>query len=53
MTLLSNELAGKRLQLLREFLPRATRIALLASDNAFATPLLLTAMRAAELAHAN
>ncbi len=47
MTLLSTELAGKRLQLMRELLPRSTRVALLALDNAFATPLLLTAMRAA------
>ena len=47
MTLLSTELAGKRLQLVHELLPRATRIALLALNNAFATPLLLTAMRAA------
>jgi putative ABC transport system substrate-binding protein len=48
MTLLSTELAGKRLQLMRELLPRATRIAVLALGTGFdATPLLLTAMRAA------
>jgi len=47
MTLLSTELAGKRLQLMREFLPRATRVAVLALGGASATPLLLTAMRAA------
>jgi len=47
MTLLSTELAGKRLQLVRELFPRATRIALLAVNNVFATPLLLVAMRAA------
>ena len=47
MSLLSTELAGKQLQLMRELLPRSTRVALLALDNAFATPLLLAAMRAA------
>ncbi len=45
MTLLSTELAGKRLQLMRQLLPTSTRMGLLALDNAFATPLLLTAMR--------
>ena len=48
MTLLSTELAGKRLQLMRELLPRATHIAVLALGTGFdATPLLLTALRAA------
>jgi len=47
MTLLSTELAGKRLQLVREILPRARRIAVLALGGLSATPLLLTAMRAA------
>jgi putative ABC transport system substrate-binding protein len=47
MTLLSTELAGKRLQLVHEILPRATRIAVLALGGLSATPLLLTAMRAA------
>jgi putative ABC transport system substrate-binding protein len=45
MTLLSTELAGKRLQLMRQLLPTSTRVGLLALDNAFATPLLLAAMR--------
>jgi putative tryptophan/tyrosine transport system substrate-binding protein len=47
MTLLSTELAGKRLQLVREILPRAKRIAVLALGGLSATPLLLSAMRAA------
>jgi putative ABC transport system substrate-binding protein len=47
MTLLSSELAGKRLQLMQELVPHSTRVALLAVDNAFATPLLLEAMRSA------
>ncbi|TMH27452.1 MAG: ABC transporter substrate-binding protein [Betaproteobacteria bacterium] len=47
MTLLSTELAGKRLQLVHEILPRATRIAVLALGGLSATPLLLAAMRAA------
>lgn len=47
MTLLSTELGGKRLQLMRELLPRATRVAVLAlAGNAPATPLLVAAMRA-------
>src|SRR5713226_5883096 len=45
MTLLSTELAGKRLQLVREILPRAKRIAVLALGGLSATPLLLTALR--------
>jgi putative tryptophan/tyrosine transport system substrate-binding protein len=45
LTLLSTELAGKRLQLMRQLLPISTRVGLLALDNAFATPLLLAAMR--------
>jgi len=47
MTLLSTDLAGKRLQLVHEILPRATRIAVLALGGLSATPLLLAAMRAA------
>jgi len=47
MTLLSTDLAGKRLQLVREILPRAKRIAVLALGGLSATPLLLAAMRAA------
>jgi len=47
MTLLSTELAGKRLQLVHEILPRATRIAVLALGGLSATPLLLAAMRTA------
>src|SRR5207249_2124314 len=45
MTLLSTDLAGKRLQLVREILPRAKRIAVLALGGLSATPLLLTALR--------
>ncbi|TMG87141.1 MAG: ABC transporter substrate-binding protein [Betaproteobacteria bacterium] len=47
MTLLSTDLAGKRLQLVREIIPRAKRIAVLALGGLSATPLLLAAMRAA------
>ena len=47
MTLLSTDLAGKRLQLMHEILPRATRIGVLALGGLSATPLLLAAMRAA------
>jgi putative ABC transport system substrate-binding protein len=45
MTLLSTELAAKRLQILQELVPRSRRTALLAFDNAFATPLLVGAMK--------
>jgi putative tryptophan/tyrosine transport system substrate-binding protein len=45
MTLLSTDLAGKRLQLVREILPRAKRIAVLALGGLSATPLLHTALR--------
>ena len=47
MTLLSTDLAGKRLQLMHEILPRARRIAVLALGGLSATPLLLAAMRVA------
>ena len=47
MTLLSTELAAKRLQMLQELVPRSRRTALLALDNAFATPLLVNAMKSA------
>lgn len=47
MTILSTELAAKRLQLMQELVPRSKRTALLAIDNAFATPLLIDAVRAA------
>jgi putative ABC transport system substrate-binding protein len=47
MTMLNNELAGKRLQLVHEIIPRATRIGVLALGGLSATSLLLTAMRAA------
>jgi len=47
LTLLSTELAGKRLQFVREILPSAKRIAVLALGGLSATPLLLAAMRAA------
>ena len=47
MTILSTELAAKRLQIMQELLPRARRTSLLAFDNAFATPLLISAMKAA------
>jgi putative ABC transport system substrate-binding protein len=47
MTILSTELAAKRLQILRELVPRSKRTSLLAFDNAFATPLLLSAMKSA------
>jgi putative ABC transport system substrate-binding protein len=48
LTLLSTELAGKRLQLMRELVPRAMRVAVLAlGSNAAATPQLVAAMRSA------
>ncbi len=46
-TNMSNELAGKSLQLLREWLPKATRIAVLAWKAAPATPLYLEQLRSA------
>jgi putative ABC transport system substrate-binding protein len=45
VTLLSTELAGKRLQLLRELVPKATRAAVLVNPGA--SPLFLDEMRAA------
>jgi len=47
LTILSTELAAKRLQIMRELVPRSKRTSLLAIDNAFATPLLLSAMKSA------
>ena len=47
LTLLSTELAAKRLQMMRELVPHSKSTSLLAFDNAFATPLLINAMRAA------
>ena len=47
MTILSSELTAKRLQLMQELVPRTKRVALLAFDNRFATPLLVEATRAA------
>jgi putative ABC transport system substrate-binding protein len=47
LTILSTELAGKRLQILRELLPRANRVALLVHRPASPTPLLIREMRAA------
>jgi len=47
MTLLSTELAAKRLQMIRELVPHSRSTSLLAFDNAFATPLLIRAMRSA------
>jgi putative ABC transport system substrate-binding protein len=47
LTALSTELAGKRLQLVRELLPKATRVAVLAYHGTSATPLFLDQMRAA------
>ena len=47
MTILSTELAPKRLQIMRELVPRSTRTSVLALDNEFATPLLLSAMKSA------
>jgi putative tryptophan/tyrosine transport system substrate-binding protein len=45
LTLLSTELAGKRLQLVRELLHKATRVAVLAYRGSSATKLLLEEMR--------
>ena len=47
ITILSNELAAKRLQIMRELVPQSKRTSLLAFDNAFATPLLINAMKTA------
>ena len=47
ITLQSTELAAKRLEMMRELVPHSKRTALLAFDNAFATPLLIDAMRSA------
>ena len=47
LTLLSTELAAKRLQMMRELVPQSKSTSLLAFDNAFATPLLINAMQAA------
>src|SRR4030095_15656400 len=47
MTMLSTELAAKRLQIMRELVPHSKRTSLLALDNACATPLLISAMRSA------
>jgi putative ABC transport system substrate-binding protein len=47
LTALSTELAGKRLQLVRELVPKATRVAVLAHHGTSATPLFLEEMRAA------
>jgi ABC-type uncharacterized transport system substrate-binding protein len=47
LTLLSTDLAGKRLQLMHTILPRAKQIGLLALGGLSATPLALAAMRAA------
>jgi len=47
ITLQSTELAAKRLEMMGELVPRSKRTSLLALDNAFATPLLVTAMRSA------
>jgi putative ABC transport system substrate-binding protein len=47
LTILSTELAGKRLQILRELLPRAKRVALIVHRPASPTPILIREMRAA------
>lgn len=47
ITLLSTELSAKRLQLMQELVPGQKRVAVLAIDNAFATPLLIEAMQTA------
>ena len=46
MSLQSTDLTGKRIQLLREFVPKATRVAVLAMKGTPATPLLLAESRA-------
>ncbi len=45
ISMLSTDLTGKRVQLLREFVPKATRVAVLAMKGTPATPLLLAQMR--------
>ena len=45
MSMLSTDLTGKRVQMLREFVPKATRVAVLAMKGTPATPLLLAQMR--------
>ena len=45
LSMLSTDLTGKRVQLLREFVPKATRVAVLAMKGTSATPLLLAQMR--------
>jgi len=45
LALLSTELAGKRLQLVREFVPKATRVAVLALRGTSATKLFVEEMR--------
>ena len=47
LTLLSTELAAKRLEMMHELVPHSKRTSLLAFDNAFATPLLISAMKSA------
>ena len=47
LAMMSSELAGKRLQILRELVPRATRVAVLAHGRVSTTPLLIDQMRAA------
>ena len=45
LSMLSTDLTGKRVQLLREFVPKATRVAVLAMKGTPATPLFLAQMR--------
>jgi len=45
LSMLSTDLTGKRVQMLREFVPKATRVAVLAMKGTPATPLLLAHMR--------
>jgi len=45
LSMLSTDLTGKRVQLLRELVPKATRVAVLAMKGTPATPLLLAQMR--------
>jgi len=47
LTALSTELAGKRLQLVHELVPKVTRVAVLAHHGTSATPLFLEEMRSA------